>query len=337
MGDDRPRVYRDDNLWVYRASSLGGCERALLAARREEPASPPPPTLQTAFDQGHAAEDLIMRRWQDNHTWALVTSENSRQVQVQIVDPDLGAAIRGSLDGYAHHGEHNLAYPVDAKAFGKTLWDKLDKQGIWAFPHYCAQLAVYAAGLGVLGWDVNEAMLAVALKNDDGTVTADSPVRYVSVDIAELNERGYGLDGLWRKVERIETAARDNTPFTEFPCPREGGEWGCPYPQVEDRLEPVELTGDELNEFRRAVDTIEQIRGDEKALKALKATATDHLKLLVEKHGKRLKGSGKRVTWVRTERPERTVTYKASVSEYPKISDDTDDTIDTTDNPFGTG
>jgi hypothetical protein len=342
MGDDRPAVYKDEGTWVYRASALGGCERALLAARRGETRTPPPASLQEKYDQGHAAEDTIMGRWARDHAdkYTLVTREAGEQVKVEIgkiVSRGM-VAIRGSLDGFgAVLGDPEDVVPVDAKAFGKSFWDKLDKEGIWGFPYYCTQLVIYAEGLRARGLYVDRVHLAVALKNDDGEVTGDSPIRYVVTYLDELAERGYTIDALWEKVERVEKAYRDEADYGEFACPKEGGVWGCPYPQVEDRVEHVLITGKGLVEFTTAVSKLEEIRAQEKALKDEKAKATATIKGLVDQHGKRIKGAGKKVTWVRTERPERTVTYKASVSEYPKITDDRDDDIDKKDDPFETG
>lgn len=340
MSDDRPSVYLEDETVVYRASALGGCERALLAARRGEPRTPPPPSLQAKYNEGHAAEDAIMRRWEDDHAdrYRLVTREDGEQVQVQIgmVGGKQLLLIRGSLDGYGSViDDPEDVVPVDAKAFGKTFWEKLNKEGIWGFPHYCTQLVVYAEGLKARNLHVDRVHLAVALKDDDGKVGPGSQICYVVTYLDELEDRGYGIDKLWDKVERIEQAHLDDTPFTDIPCPKEGGQWGCPYPHVEDQVEHTLLTGEDLTAFTEAVLTLEEIRASEKMLKEQKSEVTEKVKGLVDKHGKRIRGAGKRVTWVRTERPERTVTYKASVSEYPKITADKDG--DDKNDPFGTG
>lgn len=341
MGDDRPAVYSDDGTWVYRASALGGCERALLAARRGETRTPPPPALQEKYDQGHAAEDIIMSRWAAKHAdkYVLTTREAGEQVKVSVgkVINRQHVEIRGSLDGFgAVLGDPEDVVPVDAKAFGKSFWDKLEKEGIWGFPYYCGQLVVYAEGLRARGLYVDRVHLAVALKDEAGKVGLDSPVRYIVTYLDELAEHGYSIEGLWEKVERVEKAYRAKADYSTFPCPTEGGVWGCPYPQVEDKIEHVLITGRGLVEFTQAVSALEEVRAQEKLLKERKAEATATIKGLVDEHGKRIRGAGKKVTWVRTERPERTVTYKASVTEYPKITDDRDE-VDEKQDPFGTG
>lgn len=65
MGDDRRPTYieRDDDgteRRIWRASSLGACERSLVAHALELPTAPTPAAIQRAYDAGNSAEDEII-------------------------------------------------------------------------------------------------------------------------------------------------------------------------------------------------------------------------------------------------------------------------------------
>ena len=81
MGDDRPNVYLDDTTdkWVYRASSLGNCVKGLVAARLQYEAFPFPDWLLEKFEQGNAAETMLIKRFLDhqhgNDTWVMLDPE----------------------------------------------------------------------------------------------------------------------------------------------------------------------------------------------------------------------------------------------------------------------
>ena len=65
MGDDRRPTYievGDDGTErrIWRASSLGACERSLVAHALELPTAPVPAAIQRAYDAGNEAEDEII-------------------------------------------------------------------------------------------------------------------------------------------------------------------------------------------------------------------------------------------------------------------------------------
>ena len=57
--DHRPDVYREDGLWVFRASSLGNCEANLIRQALGQTPEPPPAKMLEAFAQGNTNEPII--------------------------------------------------------------------------------------------------------------------------------------------------------------------------------------------------------------------------------------------------------------------------------------
>ena len=58
--DHRPDVYRENGLWVFRASSLGNCEANLIRQALGQTPEAPPAKMLEAFAQGNTNEPIIL-------------------------------------------------------------------------------------------------------------------------------------------------------------------------------------------------------------------------------------------------------------------------------------
>lgn len=104
MGDDRRPTYLEpvgDGEWrrIWRASSLGACDRSLVMHALEMPTAPTPAVIQAAYDAGSANEAEIIRRACEEHGsgkiggWKMLdpydmpgsTWDDSGQMVVEIV------------------------------------------------------------------------------------------------------------------------------------------------------------------------------------------------------------------------------------------------------------
>lgn len=311
MGDDRPPVYFDPDVdrWVYRASSLGRCDRELVLWRQGQEGFLTPDWMQTRFDEGHEYEDEILARYEAKRN-AKVTD---RQGVVEIL-VGKHAMVRGSIDG-ADLDRNTI---VDAKFLGPDLFKKL-QAGLRAFPSYAWQQAVYAHGMGA-----EQVCLAMALKDVEG----DGDERKV-VGIADYFELWVDLDELpsvpeiKARVMRLEKlAAGTDLPACPDPTP-----FPCPFHHFHDD-KFVEVTDDLLAaEIRRAQSLNAQARSEERDAKAHKAEATKIIERVLEELGldptkkHRLAAGAVHVTWCFEEVGESTRTFKAHTRKYPRFGD----------------
>lgn len=319
MGDDHNIVYPYAGKWVYRASAIGSCERALFAARRGLSPTPPPGKLQDAYDEGHRAEDYLLQRFFEDHTdhtrltdppSDMVTVEgNQMTVRVPVGD----AVLRGSLDALSQHGNH--LYVVDAKAVGPDLWKAMvDKEKIPSA--YVDQQHVYMAGVGA-----KEAILACGRKVD-GVIRPGCDMGYLRIPFDPAI-----LQRAKERVLRVESwVAADRTDWPD--CPSAHGAWGCPYVYLHDEPEWEPVDPADEPHIDHAAETWAHAVELEKRAKALKADAKRYVESLVETYRTnhprhlgpiRLRSKGARMTWIREDIPERTTTTKAHTREYPRF------------------
>lgn len=347
-GDDRPAVYVENidgvDVVVYRASALGGCERALVAARVGATRHPVPAVIQNAFDEGHRNEPIIMGRFADDHTGQMrliPNGENQRQVQIPVIwsgkrKTSQPIMVRGSLDGLAIGVSGDLKgkkIVVDAKAFSTSNFDRMlrDPSKLPFWDHYITQQMLYARGVGA-DW----AVLAICEKLG-GTVEPESRCHYHWIDVA-------GEQGRWdevvSKVRAVEKVAAKILPRVEegqlpeeqkevqaIACPCD---FACQYPQFHDPVDDiVEIRGDDLSTMKEIASLDRRIREITVELDNLKANRKELAEKMCATYGNKFRGGGIKVTWVHQEIAEQTRVIKAHVRDYPKFTaDDSSDKFD---------
>lgn len=224
--DHRPAVYLDEEIgkWVYRASDLGSCIRALTAARSGFPASPMPANskLRLIFEEGNLHEEAVVS--------GLIASGRNiidRQRTVELAIPDTNAIIRGHLDAVGDAGIplNPVEYPVEVKAMGKDTWQEWSnwyESGNWAaiwakYPRYAYQYAVYWFGLDALIGDY------LVKNRNDGRIIH-----------MEMTEPPVSLADIITRVQMVEEYA-ENDYLPACPPKRD---YPCAYWQLEVKDEP---------------------------------------------------------------------------------------------------
>lgn len=238
MSDDRPNVYVENDVAIYRASSVGNCVKGLVAARLGMEPGPHPDWLLEKFAQGNVNEPIILMMLEENHhvsMWTDLELEAAGYVlddgQVLVELPvGSGVRIRGHLDGIGDDGD--VVYVVEAKAFGESFWDKYDKEGITGFPYYSAQLAIYMAATGLPG------LFVIGRKDTDGVVN--------EIRVTHFDEPPVNVGLVKAKVAKVERAAASGElpgcDVKQYPCQwfhlggecREGGDRGAGLEESED-------------------------------------------------------------------------------------------------------
>lgn len=185
---DASVVTVEDSKGIYRASALGQCERALIAARMGMTPAAPPAWLQAKFDEGHYWEPVMLNALERVHELRIVGQQETVEVPVGEF-----ALIRGHIDGRA-----TPTHLVEAKALGKSLcdeWAKGPQQFFAKHTGYRDQLTLYMEALGLPAY-------YVVLDKEHST--EQDPV----LSIAEIEEPPGDLDDIVARVLQIELAGR---------------------------------------------------------------------------------------------------------------------------------
>lgn len=315
-GDDRPARYVEqdadgNDVVVYRASSLGMCERALVGFGRGEPAAPLPEKFVKIFQEGHNWEDRILARYEDEYACEVM----SRQREVEL---DLGVVhgarviVRGHIDGLSVDHDNGDVILIDAKKLRESSWAKFRTQGIEMIRNYPWQMSVYwhalmAEGLGLDGWALIGGML-----EGEG-----DEARLVDVELAEGYDAPLSLAAIRKRVARVEKWLAEGYDTREVPCDK--GTYPCPFFKLHDEDPdevfewPDDVQGIALPLLDKLAEVNAKISELEKQVKKLKSTKkqyTQGVYGLIEEYAnqgadgaKKLEGFGYTVTRVRSHYP----------------------------------
>jgi hypothetical protein len=152
--NDRPIVQVTDAGIFYRASALGGCFRALWAARQGFEPKSPPANMQAIFDEGHRIEEMVLDRL-EAEGWNIYNRQKEIQVPVNLPS-ELPIFITGHLDALGCPPEglnardpeaHLFEHIIEIKGFGSSNMEQYKRSGLKAFPRYRHQIAAYSVGV----------------------------------------------------------------------------------------------------------------------------------------------------------------------------------------------
>ncbi len=124
---------------IIRASSFGGCDRAILASLYGEPKKPTTAKQQEAFDRGNAAEDKILARIAKENSTKVVDQQLELTHRIQI--GDISFALQGHIDGRLD--THSMAI-AEAKCLNKQSTEKFLRDPIKYHRKYTFQASIYA-------------------------------------------------------------------------------------------------------------------------------------------------------------------------------------------------
>lgn len=224
-GDDRPPVYWDPDrqTWVYRASSVGSCERALWLARTGVEKSPTPLVLMQAFVESANNEDVAIQLYED--TYEVEVEGRQARVEIEVGD---GVVVSGSVDGIGGDSVAGQRGIVEVKCLGDDLWKRRGRDLLDEF-YWGDQVQVYMRGAGLkLCWVVWGHKVDGVVDEIDVTVVEYDPRRW-----AKIRDR----------VLRVEAMAKGEIP----PPVCETEKFGCPYWQLhEGKTDEVPSITDQL-------------------------------------------------------------------------------------------
>lgn len=176
--DHRPDAYEEaGGLVVYRASALGGCIRALVAARQGyTPVSPDEKSLRV-MGEGVLHEDHILASLERSKGWEVGRRQEELELRIGT-----RLVVRCHPDGVATGGALEAGGRViEVKAMGRDVYTRWLKEGWGGFRRYAWQMSIEMFVTGRLG--------IFAVKNrDTGEITVEM-VDDPPVGLAEIKAR----------------------------------------------------------------------------------------------------------------------------------------------------
>ena len=235
MGDNRPSVYVEEDKVVYRASSVGGCVRALVASinydevRKQE--------HQDLLDRSAREGDLHEGAIRDHFVsegWRIITEQEL--VEIQVIP---GVVIRGRTDGVLGRPD-DPAYAVwtdevlfEAKSMSTKQFAKWSSGKFRDFTRYAYQITAYM--MANPGRDV---LYAVKRREDGILEVLRIPHDQPPVPFSDIK----------KKVLAAEKARRkDDLPSCDV------NTWGCPFFYLPEEDDGDSILDDNLTDDEKAV------------------------------------------------------------------------------------
>lgn len=300
QGDDGrggARYVDDDEMVVYRASALGRCERALVAAAQGEEAQPWPDWFQTVLDEGREKEELILQLFEEEYNRAV--ADQQRVVDLTVMR---GVVVRGHIDGLTYEGVRPQL--VEVKKFRESTWDDFLRQGVEVHQGYPWQVSAYMHALGI-----EDCALVGGRLDEIGEIT--------EVEVKWLTAPPLPLKAIVKRVRELERIIGAGFSATEVRC--EEADYPCPYYHLHDEKEEAEfvvLKKDAskwrplIGQFGMLDNRIKQAKKELGELVALKDKKAEELRKMLKAMGQeadeakviRVKGSRVLLTRTRYER-----------------------------------
>ena len=195
----------------YRASALGGCFRALWAARNGHQPKSPPDAMQQIFDRGHEIEDIVLDRMvQDG--WQIYDRQKEIVIPVPI-DTEIPCFIVGHIDALGVPPEglnpldpeaHLYEHLIEVKGFGPSFMSQFHRHGLNGFMRYKIQTGAYCVGVPT------SSMAFVVYEKEADTY---------STQFIENEVKEWELHALVLAVEEMYRKGILPTCTNEYPCP----------------------------------------------------------------------------------------------------------------------
>lgn len=125
---------------VYRASSVGACERALIATARKYERRQHPDWFDAVLDEGRRMEPFIDAIWQDTAGQEVTGGQDTVELHVGEID-GRNVIVRGHIDGMIDGSNGKTL--VEYKKFRPSTWGKFLQQGVEVNVNYPWQVSVY--------------------------------------------------------------------------------------------------------------------------------------------------------------------------------------------------
>lgn len=256
MSDNRPSVYVEADRTVFRASALGGCLRALVAARLGYEPLPFDEAAELRMGEGNLHEPAIVE-WLGTQGWTVI--DQQREVELTVADT---LVIRGHIDGNARlTGPTRL---LEIKAMGRDPYRRWVVDRFASNQRYAWQVSAYMHALDLPG-------LFVVKNRDSG-----------EVDVLEIDKPPIPLAKIKARVAQVEAIARRG----DFPDCDVDYTWNCPYRFLHDQKELPGVSKVDDVEVDALAAAYDRARALSTQADTMKKLARDRLAEVVRERGK---------------------------------------------------
>ena len=189
---DMPAVYERDGRVVYRASSLGGCVRALALARQGFDPMPTPAGMLEVFAAGNEAERQV---------WAKGIIQGRAQEYVELPISET-IVVAGHLDAWTEERVYEV------KSQSEDEWKPIEQSALWYRYRFQISCYMHATKLPLT--------VVRVMRRKDGTITFEERQDYTEapVSLAEIRAKVFAVELLARR-ELGEVVCEK----VEYPCP----------------------------------------------------------------------------------------------------------------------
>ena len=282
--DDRPFRYVEvgadgHETVVYRASAVGGCERALVATARKLVRKPHPAWFQEVLDEGKRMEPVIDQAWQEKSDTITVNRQKTLELEIGEID-ERRVIVRAHIDGEAAFTGDLREY----KKFRDSTWDKFLRSGVEVNVNYPWQVA---AMMHAGRYDVCEFV--------GGHYDADKD-KIVDTFCHELRTPPIPLLAIKKKIARVERLINSGMDPTDdgvtctgaYPCPY----WYLPgHGKTEDAVAEAvvvalsDALADAIADWHAAKQQAAKARGELKAHEGQTKLAAEKIKTMLKGDG----------------------------------------------------
>lgn len=242
LSDNRPIRYlerdADGEVVIYRASSVGACERALVASARREYAQPHPEWFQRVLDEGTANESVISGMWEEETGIPTVDQQREFNLYIGEID-DRRVFVRAHIDGM--NGMDGLSIR-EYKKFRDSTWPKFLEQGVEVGANYPWQVSIAMHALDAEHFEAHgvhpENGIVVEFVGGhyhlmSGSDETDDAVReIVKVEPRFVANPPIPLKAIRQKIARVERLINTGFDAREVPC--NVNMYPCPFYRIHD-------------------------------------------------------------------------------------------------------
>lgn len=243
---------------MFRASALGGCLRALVAARLGYDPLPFDEAAELRMEEGNLHEPIIVE-WLERDGWTVV--DQQKLVELTVADT---LVVRGHIDGVGGRGAHDPARLVEIKAMGEAPFKQWVADRFKSNERYAWQVSAYMHALGLPG-------LFVVKNRNSG-----------EVDVFKLDEAPIPLAKIKARVAQVEAIARRG----DFPDCDTEYLWNCPYRFLHDQKELPGTSAVDDTEVDALAGAYDRARTQATQADTMKKLARDRLADVVRERGK---------------------------------------------------
>lgn len=295
MSDNRPIVYREGDVLVFRASAIGRPLRCLvLAAIGEEP-MPSPEYLTQAAEAGNQAE-VDVKRQLTEMGYQLDGDDDQYEVELsRVVTVPSGkrwVIVRGHLDSLRCVSPSGDDRMLEVKSMSPNVWAKWKLHRFHAFPSYAHQLSVYMTA-------TEKKALYAVLNRETG-----------ELELTEVDTPPIEIDAIENKLRIAAVLAELNTPPE---CDLTDG-YECAYGHMCNRKRPeIEIGGE--GAVVRLVKEYLEVDAKRKEIDAER----DRLRALIAKQVEGIEKTtvpGATVSWRKPSRRLNTQAVAAKLAEF---------------------